>query len=122
MTEEDLFSSGKLPYIAPERRHGQVRWEDIDLIEESDIKGVVHAHSTWSDGINSLAEMAESSRKKGYEYLVITDHSKAAFYANGLTEERVKAQWGGDRYMERAKPRVSDFKGHRVRHPVRWLS
>ncbi|MEL6356216.1 MAG: PHP domain-containing protein, partial [Bacteroidota bacterium] len=63
------------------------------LIEEKDIRGVVHSHSTYSDGINSLQEMAEAAQKQGYGYLLITDHSQSAVYANGLKEERLREQW-----------------------------
>lgn len=91
--EEDVFLMAGLPFIHPERRHEQVRWEDRTLVRPSDIKGVVHAHSTWSDGMNTMEEMAEACRKKGFEYLVMTDHSRAAFYANGLDEARVLAQF-----------------------------
>lgn len=62
------------------------------LVEVEDIKGVVHTHSTYSDGINTLREMAEYSKQQGYEYLVMSDHSKSAFYANGLQPERVLNQ------------------------------
>lgn len=62
------------------------------LLEAKDIKGVVHTHSTYSDGINTLREMAEYSKQQGYEYLVMSDHSKSAFYANGLQPERVLNQ------------------------------
>ena len=57
-----------------------------------DIKGVIHAHSTYSDGANSLKDMALACKKIGYEYLVISDHSKAAAVANGLDEKRLNAQ------------------------------
>jgi DNA polymerase (family 10) len=63
------------------------------LIEEADIRGVVHTHSTYSDGINTVRQMAEASRERGYEYLVMSDHSQAAFYANGLKADRVREQW-----------------------------
>jgi len=62
------------------------------LIEETDIKGVVHTHSTYSDGLNTLKEMAEYTKAQGFEYLVMSDHSKSAFYANGLQPERVLMQ------------------------------
>jgi len=62
-------------------------------VEDSDLKGVLHAHSTWSDGKNSLEEMAEACMDLGYQYLGITDHSQTAFYANGLKPDRVEAQW-----------------------------
>lgn len=63
------------------------------LLETSDIRGVVHAHSTWSDGKYSIEEMAQACIDRGYEYLVMTDHSQTAAYAGGLTVDRVKAQW-----------------------------
>jgi DNA polymerase (family X) len=62
------------------------------LIQPGDIKGIIHSHSNWSDGSNTLEEMAKAANEQGYEYLVISDHSKSAFYANGLNEERILAQ------------------------------
>jgi DNA polymerase (family X) len=62
------------------------------LIRVQDIKGLIHSHSTWSDGGYSLEVMAEELIKLGFEYLVISDHSKAAFYANGLSEQRIIEQ------------------------------
>lgn len=62
------------------------------MIEVSDIKGIVHNHSTYSDGIHSLREMAEYVQQSGFEYFVISDHSKYAAYANGLNEDRVAMQ------------------------------
>lgn len=62
------------------------------LIQPGDIKGIIHSHSTWSDGSHTLEEMARACIEKGYEYLVISDHSKSAFYANGLKEDRIKEQ------------------------------
>ena len=62
------------------------------MIQPGDIKGIIHSHSTWSDGAHTLEQMADAAIKKGYEYLVISDHSKTAFYANGLNEERLAAQ------------------------------
>lgn len=62
------------------------------LIEPGDIKGIIHNHSNWSDGLFTLEEMATALIAKGMEYLVISDHSKSAAYANGLTEERIVQQ------------------------------
>lgn len=97
--ESAVFEKAGIPFIEPELREQD--WalnlakknELPKLIEIEDIKGVVHSHSTYSDGINTLREMAEYSKNAGYEYLVISDHSKAAFYANGLKEDRLETQW-----------------------------
>jgi len=66
------------------------RWKD--LVSTADLKGIIHNHSTYSDGINSLEEMAIYVKGQGYEYFVICDHSRSAFYANGLSAERVLEQ------------------------------
>ncbi len=62
------------------------------MIQPGDIRAVIHSHSRWSDGSNTLEEMAAACIEKGYEYLVISDHSKSAFYANGLKEDRIREQ------------------------------
>jgi DNA polymerase (family X) len=61
-------------------------------LEPSDIRGIIHSHSKWSDGSYTLAEMAAACIQKGFQYLVISDHSKTAAYANGLREDRIRAQ------------------------------
>ncbi|MEX1202220.1 MAG: helix-hairpin-helix domain-containing protein [Ferruginibacter sp.] len=62
------------------------------LIQPTDIKGIIHCHSNWSDGSNTLEEMAKAAIERGLQYLVISDHSKSAFYAQGLHEDKVRAQ------------------------------
>jgi DNA polymerase (family 10) len=62
------------------------------VIQPGDIKGIIHCHSNWSDGINTIEQLAKASIKSGKEYLVISDHSKTASYAQGLTEEQIKEQ------------------------------
>jgi len=95
-SEEAIYESLNLPYFEPELREGLQELQLIDkmpnLIKPEDIKGVVHNHSTYSDGGNTLEEMARASKELGYEYFVISDHSKAAFYAGGLTEEEIEQQ------------------------------
>lgn len=98
-TEAEVFARAGCDPIPPEMReqayvidlarNGQIP----TLIEEQDIRGVVHSHSTWSDGIHSVRQMAEAARDRGYDYLVMSDHSQSAFYANGLKEDRVREQW-----------------------------
>ncbi len=94
-TEHGIFQSMNLPWIDAELRFDE-HWrgkEMQELIGQSDIKGVIHAHSTYSDGVNTLKQMAEHSIELGYEYLLITDHSQSAFYANGLKENDLRQQW-----------------------------
>jgi len=92
--EAAIFEHNKLPYIeACLRTHpDRLGQSSNPLIQANDIKGIIHSHSTWSDGAHTLQEMAEAAMAKGLEYLVISDHSQAAFYANGLSPERIKAQ------------------------------
>ncbi|GJM35975.1 MAG: DNA polymerase/3'-5' exonuclease PolX [Saprospiraceae bacterium] len=96
--ETAVFEKAKLPFIAPELRESDWALELAQadqlpqLVEDKDVKGVIHSHTTWSDGLNSLEEMVTYARDLGYAYIGITDHSKAAFYANGLQPERVIQQ------------------------------
>lgn len=97
-TEQGIFEKVNRPYVVPELRdHPQaLDWmlqnKLPQLIEEQDIKGVLHVHTTWSDGLHTLREMCEYARQLGYAYIGITDHSQSAFYANGLKPDRVLAQ------------------------------
>lgn len=97
-SEEEIFLTNKLPYIPTCLREDpavikQAKNNKLTaLIQTKDIKGIIHSHSKWSDGNNTLEEMAKAAIAKGYEYLVISDHSKTAFYAQGLSVERVLAQ------------------------------
>jgi DNA polymerase (family X) len=97
--ERDLYAALGMDYIVPELREdmGEIeaaaRHELPDLVQESDLRGVLHAHSTWSDGKNSIREMAEACIARGYSYLGLTDHSKTAAYAGGLTEDDLRRQW-----------------------------
>ncbi len=97
--EAEIYAKKQLPYVVPEFRENTVELDMAkqdtlpDLLEVTDLKGVLHAHSTYSDGAFSLREMAEACIERGYDYLGITDHSQSAFYADGLNAERVKEQW-----------------------------
>jgi DNA polymerase (family 10) len=97
--ETEIYSSAGLAYVEPELREGlkEIGWAEKNelplLITYDDLKGSLHNHSTWSDGVNTLEEMALYCRDTlKLEYLGICDHSKSAFYANGLNEQRVYAQ------------------------------
>ncbi|WP_044894555.1 DNA polymerase/3'-5' exonuclease PolX [Bacillus alveayuensis] len=109
-SEEQFFAHFGLPFIPPELREDGSEVEryqaNYPLIKLSDIKGDLHMHSTWSDGAFSLEEMAEACRKKGYEYMAITDHSQFLKVANGLTVERLKKQ---RKEIERLNAKYDDF-------------
>ena len=109
--EQEVWARAQVEAIAPEMRETEAvitlaRTASLpELITAEDIQGVVHTHSTYSDGIHSVRQMAEAARDRGYTYLVMSDHSRAAFYANGLSEERVREQWAEiDRLNEELAP------------------
>ena len=97
-TEDALFHASQVVMIPAYRR------DDNSIITKAknnhlkpcilaaDIKGIIHSHSNWSDGAETLEAMALAAKEKGLEYLVISDHSQSAFYANGLREDRIRAQ------------------------------
>ncbi len=97
-SESEIFSFNKLQYIEPELRENNstielARENKIpQLIELNDLKGVLHNHSTYSDGLNTLKDMALYCKELGYQYLGICDHSQSAFYADGLKPEKVFEQ------------------------------
>ena len=91
-TEADLFAALELPHVAPELREAPDPTPVDDLIARTDIRGVVHNHSTWSDAEHSLREMVAAARAKGFRYLAMADHSRTSYYAGGLTEDRVRRQ------------------------------
>ena len=93
--EEEVFRRSKVPFIAPERRESA---EDVKrkrarkLIRLEDLRGTFHVHTTYSDGRNTVAEMLGAARERGFDYVGISDHSKAAYYAGGLDEQRLAQQ------------------------------
>lgn len=97
-TEEAVYAQVGLPFIAPELREdaGEIeaaqRGELPNLITLNDIKGDLHMHSTYSDGVASIQQMAEEAYARGLQYIVITDHSRSLGIANGLSIERLLAQ------------------------------
>jgi DNA polymerase (family X) len=116
--EADIYAALGMAYIVPELREDMGEIEAAVqhtlpvLVQESDLRGVLHAHSTWSDGQNTLREMAEACIARGFAYLGITDHSKAAAYAGGLTEERLRQQAEEiDRLNEEFAGRLYILKG-----------
>jgi len=98
-SEQELYGALDLPFIPPELRNGgeelagAVRGELGQLVSEADVRGMVHCHTTYSDGRSTIAEMADAAHALGMQYLTITDHSPSAHYANGVSLDRLKQQW-----------------------------
>ena len=100
-TEEEVYEQVGLPYIVPELREARGEIEAARqralpaLITLNDLRGDLHCHTKATDGKNSLREMAEAGRQRGYEYLAITEHSKRLTVTRGLDEKRLRAQMRG---------------------------
>lgn len=116
--EEEVFINNQLPYYIPEFRQD----ENVDaldsypsdpsmIIASEHLKGCIHNHSIWSDGMNTMAEMAEAAKQKGYEYFVMSDHSRSAFYANGLQIERLYMQLDELTALDQADQDIKLFSG-----------
>ncbi|WP_073096931.1 helix-hairpin-helix domain-containing protein [Cyclobacterium lianum] len=97
-SEPEAYEKAGFPYIPTDLRegNGELEWMQSHSMEElltyADLKGPLHNHSTYSDGRHTLKEMAQHCQSLGFEYLGIADHSKSAFYANGLDEDRIIQQ------------------------------
>src|SRR5687767_5017837 len=115
-TEEQIYGALDLPFIEPELREGLGEVEAAErgalprLLEEADVRGLIHVHTTESDGRASLGEMVGAARAAGYGYAAVTDHSQGAAYAGGLTPERVLRQ------KEAIRGARSEFPGFRIFH------
>ncbi len=114
-TEDDaiVFEKAGIQYIPPMLRESAAIIEKArkkalpNLIQPGDVKSIIHSHSNWSDGAPTVEEMAKECIKRGFEYMVISDHSKAAAYANGLSEERIREQHS---YIEELNGKLKPFK------------
>lgn len=97
-SEETIFEEAGIVFIPPFLRETETIIEQARnnqlpaVIQTNDIKGIIHSHSKWSDGSNTLEEMAIAAIERGFEYLVISDHSQSAYYASGLDIDKVYAQ------------------------------
>ncbi len=111
--DDQFFEAAGIQFIAPCLREDASVIELAkahaipDLIQVSDIKGIIHNHSTWSDGLFSIEEMAKACIEKGYEYLVMSDHSVTSFYANGLSVDRIRQQ---QEEIDRLNDKLYPFK------------
>ena len=114
--EEHLFEENNIPYFIPEMRENYTLDAPEILRTDSNLKrehfnGLLHFHTTQSDGANTLFEMAKGALEFGYKFLAVCDHSKSAFYANGLSEERVLEQKKEIKF-------VSDELGIKIFHGI----
>ena len=111
--DESVFMEAGIPFIHPCLRETATIIEKAkkkqlpELIQTEDIRSIIHSHSNWSDGSNTIEEMADECIKRGFEYLVISDHSQTAFYANGLKEDRILEQ---HRQIDVLNKQVAPFK------------
>ena len=111
--ETHIFKRAGIPFIPPYIRESakiidRAKKNNLpQVIQADDIKSIIHSHSNWSDGVNTIEEMAMESINRGYEYLVISDHSKSAFYAKGLQEERIREQ---HRHIDELNNKLSPFR------------
>lgn len=115
--EASIYASVRLPYLEPEWREGMFEFEWAkkgqlpSLVADRDLRGTLHNHTTYSDGVDSLKEMALYAQKMGYEYLGVCDHSQSAFYANGLKPDRVFQQHVEIDQLNREMAPFRIFKG-----------
>jgi DNA polymerase (family 10) len=116
--EEAIYAALGLAYIPPELREAQgeieaaERGELPDLVTEEEVRGLLHVHTSVSDGTATAEEMAEGARAMGFEYLGIADHSRSAAYAGGLSIDKVKAQ------SREIKELNEKLEGFRVFHGI----
>lgn len=106
-TEEEVYRAVGLPWIPPEIRENAGEIEAAlsgtlpALVELGDIRGDLHAHTDWSDGHYSLEKLVEAAESRGYEYILVSDHSKSATVAGGLTADRLREQVGTIRELQK---------------------
>jgi DNA polymerase (family 10) len=116
-SEQDVFSALGLAWVPPELRENTGEIEAAEtgvmpsLVEARDIRGIFHIHTNASDGSSSLEAIVAAAKEMGLEYIGITDHSEAAFYARGLTPEAVRRQHKAIDTMNRKDPAFRIFKG-----------
>ena len=112
--EAAIFAQLGLPFIPPELRENMGGIEAASfpaLLEQTYLRGVIHCHTTYSDGAGSLQEMARAAQDRGYEYLLVTDHSQTPVYAGGLAPESVIKQQAEIDWLNAANPGFRILKG-----------
>jgi DNA polymerase (family X) len=118
--EEEIYAALKLDFIPPEMRENLGELEAAaqhklpELLDLAHIRGDVHMHTVETDGRNTIEEMAEAARERGYQYMAITDHSKNLAFANGLTDERALAHIERIRAVDKKMNGIRIFAGVEV--------
>ena len=116
-TEEEVYKAIGLPYIPPELREdtGEVdaalEGRLPDLLDLKDIRGDLHAHTNWSDGHHNLEALIEAAHRRGYEYIIVSDHSRSATVAGGLSEEKLFEQIGTIRALNKKYKKIRILAG-----------
>jgi len=113
-TEKDVFKKTEIAYVEPERRETAddlAKKKRTKLVELSDLRGTFHVHTTFSDGRHSVLEMLSAAHDRGYEYVGLSDHSKAAYYAGGLSESRLEEQQAEIATQEKKVRPMRVFRG-----------
>ncbi len=116
-SEEEVYRAVGLPYIPPELREDAGEIEAAldgrlpNLLELDDLRGDLHAHTNWSDGHHTLEALIEAAQKKGYEYIIVSDHSRSATVAGGLSEERLLEQIGKIRALDKKYRKIRILAG-----------
>ena len=113
-TEEEFFKKIDVPFVEPERREDAselARKKRVRLVQPSDLRGTFHVHTTYSDGRNTVIEMLTAARERGFDYVGLSDHSPAAFYANGLSVARLEEQHADISGHEREVAPMRVFRG-----------
>ncbi|MCG3172292.1 MAG: DNA polymerase/3'-5' exonuclease PolX [Myxococcota bacterium] len=119
-SEAEIYAALGMDFIPPEMREGRGEIEAAlehrlpRLIEDGDLRGAFHNHTNWSDGANSIEEMAAAAEAKGLRYFHISDHSRAAVYANGLDVERLSAQLDEIHEVQKRHPKLRILTGIEV--------
>ena len=118
--EEDVYAAVGLPWIPPEMREDRGEIEAAAagrlprLLRREDLRGDLHMHSTWSDGRNTIEEMVEACAARGYEYMVVSDHSKALAMTNGLDAYRLRLQWKEIEGIQERHPEIRILKAMEI--------
>ncbi|WP_206425341.1 DNA polymerase/3'-5' exonuclease PolX [Staphylospora marina] len=119
-SEEAFYRALGLPYIEPELREDQGEFEAAeqnglpDLIRPDDVRGDLHMHTVWSDGAETVYEMAVAARERGYEYIAVTDHSRSLRVAYGLSVDELMKQWEEIDRVNRELEGITVLKGAEV--------